>query len=150
MNHPFSRAVNVIGGKERLIYLSFGALLLALMVTWMAEAEAAATCFCKISKNNLAGYTSSSGVCQDLTAQASLTFTGPFQQGEDNQQKCNNRCANIIQPLIHSQSVATACCALGTPSGTNIYAYSAVGTKAYRIVPFWPPNPLAPQRLSEF
>lgn len=121
--------------KRTMEYLSLGVLVFALVATWTPEAEAKATCFCKISMDNMEGHTYSSGVCNDLTPTANMTFTGPFQQGLDNQQKCNNRCAEIIPPFINSQSVATACCALGAPSGTAIHAYSAVGQKQYWGVP---------------
>lgn len=121
--------------KKAVVYLSFGALVLALMVTWVVEAEAKATCFCKISKDNLAGHTSSSGVCQDLTSQIGKTYSGVYQQHQDNQIDCNDRCKQAVMPLIHSQSVANACCAIGAPSGAAIYAYSAVGTKVYWLVP---------------
>lgn len=137
--------------KKTMKYLSFGALVLALMATWAPEAEAAATCFCKISKDNLAisGNTTSSGVCKDLTSQIGKTYAGVYPQHNDNQEDCNNRCKQAIMPLIgvpisnpsysginsQRQSVATACCALGAASGSQIYAFSAVGTKAYRSVP---------------
>src|SRR3712207_3981017 len=100
----------------------------------VGDAEAAATCFCKISRNNLVGQTSASGVCQDLTSNVNKSYTGINQQSDANQIDCNdNRCRPVAAGFINNQGVANACCNIGTPNGTVIKAYSAVGTKKYRL-----------------
>ena len=119
--------------KKTAVCFSFSVLVLALTGTLAPEANAAATCFCKISKDVLTNLTASSGVCRDLTATVGHSYTGLNQQGEANRQNCNDpRCKNAATPLIGNQAVATACCQLGAANGTPIYAYSAVGTKTYR------------------
>jgi hypothetical protein len=114
--------------------IGFGALIGALSMASMQTAEAAATCFCKISKDNLTGSTGASGVCQDITSNVNTSYTGINQQSQANQTDCNdNHCRPVATGFVGSQAVATACCNIGAANGTTINAYSAVGTKAYRL-----------------
>jgi hypothetical protein len=114
--------------KNKVTYFSFGWMVFALM-TLMPEAGVAATCFCKISKDNLWGATAGTGICKDLTPNVARNFTG---QSEPDQEACRLSCGPVAEPLKSSQSIAAACCAIGAPNGSAIRAFSAVGTKAYR------------------
>jgi hypothetical protein len=114
--------------RNKASYFSFGWMVFALM-TLMPEAGVAATCFCKISKDNLWGATAGTGVCRDLTGVVNRTFTF---QTEPDQEACRLSCGPVAEPLKNNQSVAAACCAIGAPNGSAIRAFSAVGTKAYR------------------
>ena len=118
--------------KKPLTYSTFGVLLFALMVTLAPEAEARATCFCKISCGSLTGQTSATNVVLDLTGTADMTFTGLFQQNENKQQQCEARCEEVAGPYTNNPSLLPALCAQCPSGTTTINAYSAVGTKKYR------------------
>src|SRR5687767_12031771 len=107
-------------------------LFLALIALSASEASAAATCFCKISWHDLRWQTSASGVVLDLTSAVGKTYYGPGQQSEDHQRACVTLCGAAAAPYIKSQSVANTACAAGVPNNSDLRAYSAVGTKAYR------------------
>jgi hypothetical protein len=92
----------------------------------------AATCFCKISKDNLTNLNSASGVLLDLTGAVGKTYTGLFQQSDANQTDCNTRCTSAAASYTGSQSIATAACAAGANNGTVVRAWSAVGTREYK------------------
>jgi hypothetical protein len=87
-----------------------------------------ATCFCKISKDNLLSSRSATGVIKDLTGEVDRTFTF---QGSDQQNTCQALCKSKAEQYVKSQSIATAACAANVPDHTLIVAYSAVGTRTY-------------------
>lgn len=97
-----------------------------------SRSMASATCFCKISYDDLTNKKSASGVCLDLTGTVNKTYTGVFPQNDNNQTDCNTRCTTAAAPHIGSQSIAACACAAGKPSGTAVRAWSAVGTKEYK------------------
>ena len=130
----------------------FGATMLALTGALVAYAGATATCFCKISFSNLEGQTHAINVCQDLTGpgpgKVDRTYSGPFQQSEANQVDCQTLCRTAaatllgpppnvngasFQPPLNDQGVANACCAIGAPNNSGVYAFSSVGNKVYRV-----------------
>jgi len=99
----------------------------------VGEAQSAlATCFCKISKDDLTNQTSATGVLLDLTSTVNYTYSGFFQQSDANQTDCNTRCTSAAAPYTGSQAVATSACAAGAPDGTVVRAWSGVGTKEYK------------------
>jgi hypothetical protein len=97
-----------------------------------SAAKANATCFCKISKDNLTNQTSASGVLQDLTGAVDKSYSGVFQQSDKNQTDCNTRCTSAAASSTGQQSIAAQACAAGAPNGTIVRAWSAVGTKEYK------------------
>lgn len=125
------------GGNEMAksaVSLRLWSVAFALIVLLMPQAKAAtATCFCVISKDDLNGHKSRSGVCQALDSNVNWSYSGATPQKEANQHDCDvNRCAPTANGFVGLQSVATACCAIGATNGTIIRAYSAVGNKDYR------------------
>lgn len=123
--------------------------------TLPGAAHAKATCFCKISFANLDGKTQATSVCRDLTSTVNKSYTGAYQQHEDNQKDCRDRCKTATQQFVNappstsgfspppnSQPIANACCAAGAPHNATVVTFSAVGTKAYRIAH---PDPAGPQ-----
>jgi hypothetical protein len=109
----------------------FGALFCALMVMGAPAAQASATCFCKISYNDLGGATSASGVCKDLTADVNTSYSGLTQQSAANQNDCTNKCNAKAMPYHANQAIASCACAAGAVTNTIVRAYAGVGTKAY-------------------
>src|SRR4051794_34908687 len=101
-------------------YFSFGGLVFALVMTLMPEAAVAATCFCNISKDDLWGVVTATGVCRNLTGSVGRTFT---YQSESDQEACRGSCGPVAEGLKNSQSVATDCCAIGAPTGSWIRAF---------------------------
>jgi hypothetical protein len=97
-----------------------------------SRSMASATCFCKISMNDLTNQNSASGVLLDLTGAVNKTYTGLFPQNDSNQTDCNTRCTNTAASYTGNQSIAASACAAGAPNGTVIRAWSAVGTKEYK------------------
>lgn len=93
---------------------------------------ASATCFCKISCDDLTNKKSATGVCLDLTSAVNKTYTGLFPQNDTNQTDCNTRCTTAAAAHSGSQSIAACACAAGKSSGTVCRAWSAVGTKEYK------------------
>jgi hypothetical protein len=123
---------------KKVAILSSGVLLLSLsfVAASASEAKAAATCFCKISKDNLTNSASATGVLKDLTSQVNMNFTGINQQSASNQKQCSDRCTNVAQSYSGQQSIATLACQAGAPNGTPIKAYAAVGTRKYDSAQF--------------
>jgi hypothetical protein len=93
-----------------------------------------ATCFCKVSFNNLTGQTGSSGVCLDLTSAVGKTYSGVFPMKDENRKDCQTRCSDVAASLsaTQKQAIADCACSNGVGSGTAIRAYGAVGTKEYQ------------------
>lgn len=91
-----------------------------------------ATCFCKVSKDNLTNLHSASGVLLDLTGTVNKTYSGLFPQNDNNQTDCNTRCTSAAAPYTGNQSIAGSACAAGAPHGAVIRAWSAVGTREYK------------------
>ncbi|HWN09894.1 MAG TPA: hypothetical protein VNO50_11635 [Pyrinomonadaceae bacterium] len=91
-----------------------------------------ATCFCKISYNDLTNQKSASGVCLDLTGAVNKTYTGINPQKDANQTDCNTKCTAAAASHTGSQSMASCACAAGKPSGTVVRAWSAVGVREYK------------------
>lgn len=88
-----------------------------------------ATCFCKISKDNLVGNKSATGVIKDLTGEVNKTF---LWQGSGQQDTCQSLCSTAAEKYEKNQSIAASACAAGAQDFTQIIAYSAVGTMEYR------------------
>src|SRR5690349_1633563 len=65
-----------------------------------------ATCFCKISKDDLRGKTSATGVVKDITGEVNKHYTGIYQQSEENQDSCKLDCKTIASTYIQNQSLA--------------------------------------------
>lgn len=93
---------------------------------------ATATCFCKVSKDDLTNLHSASGVLLDLTGTVNKTYSGLFPQNDNNQTNCNTLCTSAAAPYTGNQSIAASACAAGAPNGTVIRAWSAVGTREYK------------------
>jgi hypothetical protein len=93
-----------------------------------------ATCFCKVSFNNLTGQTGSSGVCLDLTSAVGKTYSGVFPMKDENRKDCQTRCSDAAAALsaTQKQAIADCACSNGVGTGTTIRAYGAVGTKEYQ------------------
>jgi hypothetical protein len=87
-----------------------------------------ATCFCKISKDDLRGRTTATGVIKDLTGEVNKTF---LSQGSGQQDTCHNRCQMTAAKYVKDQSIAASACAAGVQDYTTIRAYSSVGTMVY-------------------
>lgn len=96
--------------------------------------QAAATCFCKLAKDDLTNQTSATGVVYDLTNEVGTSYGGLFQQQEAFQVDCKNRCQLVSKGYLGSQSVAQAACAAGVPDNSYVVAFSAVGIRPYRLV----------------
>lgn len=92
-----------------------------------------ATCFCKVSYDNLSGEKNATGVCLDLTGVVNKQYCGWNRQSLTNQQDCSQRCTNAVSALTaaQKQAVADCMCSNGKPTGARATAYSAVGTKEY-------------------
>jgi hypothetical protein len=91
-----------------------------------------ATCWCKISKDDLWSKTSATGVLMDITGEVNKTYVT---QSENNQQECQSLCKTAAGKWGHyifSPSIASSACAAGVPDGTLIRAFSAVGNTGYR------------------
>jgi hypothetical protein len=88
-----------------------------------------ATCYCKISKDDLWSKTSATGVLMDLTDEVDTTYGT---QSENNQQECQSFCKTKAAHHFHDFTIASSACAAGVPNGTRIQAFSAVGKKGYR------------------
>ncbi len=113
--------------------IALGIVILLALQALSMPAQAAATCFCKVSKDVLWNKTSATGVLLDLTGEVNKSFTGAYQQHEDNQKSCKNTCAKLIaDKYTKNLGIAQATCAAGAANLTEIKAWSAVGTKAYR------------------
>ena len=95
---------------------------------------ATATCFCKVSYNNLTNQQAGTGICLDLTGVVNKTYSGVTPMSEANRNDCNVRCTNVTAALTtaQKQSIADCVCAAGIATGTPIRSYSAVGTKDYK------------------
>jgi hypothetical protein len=106
------------------------AILIAMTAFGSTKAFAGASCFCVVSINNLTNQTSATGVIKNYGSLA--TYTGLNQQGDTNQTNCNSKCTTTAAPDTGSQAIATAACAAGAGNGTNVIAWSAVGTKEYK------------------
>jgi hypothetical protein len=121
---------------KKLLTLAFGFVVLSSLVAFSRPSHrkpmASATCFCKISYDDLTNKISASGVCLDLTGAVNKVYTGIFPQNDTNQTDCNTRCTTAAAPYIGSQSIAACACAAGKPSGTLVRAWSAVGNKEYK------------------
>jgi hypothetical protein len=123
---------------KKITILSSAALFLSLsfVLASASEAKAEATCFCKISKENLTNSKSASGVLLDLTSNVGKTYTtsikNGFEQSDKNQTDCNTRCTTAAASYTGQQSIAAQACAAGAPNGTVVRAWSAVGTKEYK------------------
>lgn len=95
------------------------------------------TCFCKISKDNIAGHQTATGVCQDLTTAVHTTYAGvqtPSKKNEeesDCSKKCTDAAAPYSQPGAQKQAIQACACSGGAPNGAAIDAYRAVGTGQY-------------------
>ncbi len=98
---------------------------------WTRSALAEAHCFCKISCANLIGQSSASSVVRDLGTL--FTYKGIDPQKESNQIDCNHKCQDAANSLVGAQAIAGAACSIGCPNGSHVIAYSAVGTKTYRV-----------------
>ena len=103
-----------------------------LMTASASTKMASATCFCKVSKNNLTNLNSASGVLLDLTGAVNKTYTGLFPQNDSNQTDCNTRCTTAAAPYTGNQNIAASACAAGAPNGTVVRAWSAVGMREYK------------------
>ena len=93
-----------------------------------------ATCFCKVSMVNLTNVQSASGVCLDLTNTVNTTYSGAFQENEDNRNDCNTRCTDATANITaaQKQTIADCACSSGLANGSPLRSYSAVGTKKYK------------------
>ena len=105
-----------------------------IVLTPMPEPLATATCFCKISYDDLSGKQSATNVCLDLTGTVNKSYTGVTPMQESNQVDCQTRCKNTTTALSSTQvqAIANAACDAGKPE-MFIRSYSAVGTKNYRM-----------------
>lgn len=95
-------------------------------------AASAATCFCKISYDDLTNKTSATGVCLDLTSVVAHSYGGLFPQSDQNQTDCTTRCTNAAASYTGSSGIASCACGAGVSNGTVVRAWSAVGTKEYK------------------
>ena len=124
-------------GKDMRISVS-GTVIAFLLFMSTIDAQAAATCFCKISTDNIEGATSATGTVIDLTGDPILPspFTGLFQQSESRQQFCQASCS-IAAQAVGKPTAMNAACAAHASSTTviaiGVRAYSAVGTRTYRV-----------------
>lgn len=105
---------------------------LAFTLLFVRGADAAATCFCKLSTADLTNLKSANGVVRDLTGDVNKTYTGAFQQGDQNQTDCNTRCTNAAAQYTGNASFAAQLCAAGVGNNATIRAWSAVGTREYK------------------
>jgi len=114
------------------------AVVFAAMLGWCLggseNAFADAHCFCKISCANLTNSTTATMVIKDYGTLA--TYTGLNQQSDSNQTACNTKCTDtakvdILDPAKR-QGIANLACAAHCPNGSNVNAWSAVGTKEYK------------------
>jgi hypothetical protein len=123
------------------VKITISTIIVVLLTTLMPDAKVttadagremlAATCFCKISKDDLRGQRTASGVVMDLTGDVNKTYTGVYQQHEDNQVDCKKLCKTAAEAYT-KQNIANASCAAGVSDNSWINAFSAVGTKVYR------------------
>lgn len=97
------------------------------------RAHANATCFCKITYSDLNGIQTANSVLLDLTNAIGHSYGGISPQSENNQSNCKGRCYDAAAQYIGQPSVAAAACAAGAPNGVPIRAWSAVGTRTYRL-----------------
>src|ERR1043165_6764150 len=88
-----------------------------------------ATCWCKISKDDLWSKSSATGVLLDLTPQVNKSY---YTQSDNNQKECESLCRSKAYNHFHDFDIAQSACASGVPSGTRIQAFSAVGQAGYR------------------
>jgi hypothetical protein len=123
---------------KKIAILGSGALFLSLSFVMgsASAAKAEATCFCKISKDDMTDQSSASGVLLDLTATVNKKYTSSIKNGleqsDKNQADCTGRCNTAATPYTGQQSLATQACSLGATNGTAIRAYGAVGTRKYK------------------
>jgi hypothetical protein len=119
---------------KKIAILGSGALFLSLSFVMgsASAAKAEATCFCKISKDDLTNKKSATGVLLDLTSEVNTTYKGLNQQSDKNQTSCNKLCTDKAAPYTGQQSIATQACSAGATSGTTIRAWGAVGTREYK------------------
>lgn len=101
----------------------------------LPKISATATCFCVVDAFNLTDLQSRMGPCLDLTATVNTTYSGLNPEKDDNVKDCNNKCSVAALQLTaaQKQAIADCVCGFGIANGTIIQAYSAVGTKRYRV-----------------
>ena len=68
----------------------------------------------------------------DLTAQVGISYGGLFQQSEEAQRDCAQRCRAQVVAFSSQSSNAGPFCAAGVPNHSYLYGYSKVGTRVYR------------------
>lgn len=93
---------------------------------------ASATCFCKMSSDNLSGQSGSTGIVMEITGEINHTYSGMNPQNNYNQEDCRNRCRDTAAGYFKSPAVAAAACAAGVAHNTYIRAFSQVGVKAFK------------------
>ncbi len=93
------------------------------------SASMGATCFCKISKDNLLNVVTATGVLKDLTGEVNKTF---WWGGSGQEDTCASLCTSKAKAYVKDPSVAAAGCAFNASDAAAVNAYSAVGTGTYR------------------
>ena len=108
------------------------AMVAAMFLPWSGFAHAEAHCFCQIACQDNTGHRGGSvnGQIHDLGVLGSA-FTGPFQQSDANQTKCNTRCTDAAAAIAKAQVQQWACQG-GCPEGSTVRAWSKVGTKEWK------------------
>ena len=114
------------------ILFSFLSAVLMFSVSLATEARAKATCFCVLSTDNIEGRGTPLGFHIEQTGEVNTSYTGVYQQHEDNQVDCARRCRTQIETYKGSANSAAPFCAVGFKTGQGLAAYSKVGTRNYR------------------
>lgn len=90
-----------------------------------------ATCFCKLTCDDLTNKKSATNVFMDLTGEVGKTYSGLNPQNDNNQTDCNTRCTTAAAKYTGNQGVAAMACPT-CPNGGVVRAWSAVGTREYK------------------
>lgn len=95
-------------------------------------ARADAHCFCSLACEDNTNYKGSPVKGWLWDAGSLATYSGPFQQGDANQTRCNTLCTDKIAAIWNAQNAASLACGHGCADGSAIRGWSKVGTREWK------------------